>query len=304
MRRPRARLIYNPSAGKEAVRNQLPDLLDILEQGGLEVSTSMTHGPNEAVVAAKQASIEHFDYVLAAGGDGTINEVINGLSGMDYRPTLGILPAGTTNDLARALGVPRDLRRACDIILERNPVPMDVGQVGDGYFINIAGCGRLTEITYEVPSKLKTHLGQLAYYVKGLEKLPRLKPIHLDIVSPHFAYEGKAMLCLIANSNSVGGYEKLAPNASISDGKFDVIIVMPVNLPELIRLATLALRGEHTSSDRVVYFQTDQISVHSNELVELNLDGEYGGHLPQSFQCLKHHLNVLVHKETDLQVGK
>lgn len=303
MRRPRARLIYNPSAGKEAVRNMLPDILDILEQGGLEVSTAMTHGPNDAIVAAKQASIEHFDYVFAAGGDGTINEVINGLSGMEYRPTLGILPAGTTNDLARALGVPRDFRRACDIILERNPVPIDVGQVDDGYFVNIAGCGRLTEITYEVPSKLKTHLGQLAYYVKGLEKLPRLKPIHLDIVSSNFAYEGKAMLCLIANSNSVGGYEKLAPNAMLNDGKFDVILVKPVNLPELIRLATMAFRGDHTASDRVIYFQTDQITVRTNEEVELNLDGEYGGHLPQSFTCLKHHLNVLVHKETDLTLA-
>lgn len=298
MRRPRARLIYNPSAGKEAVRNLLPEMLDILETGGLEVSCSMTKGPNDAVAAAKQASREHFDYVIVAGGDGTINEVINGLSGMAYRPTLGVIPAGTTNDLARALGIPRDLRRACEIIVQRSKVPMDVGQAGDGYFINIAGCGHLTEITYEVPSKLKTHLGQLAYYVKGLEKLPRLRPIHLDILSPDFAFEGKVMLCLIANSNSVGGYEKLAPNASLSDGKFDVIVVLPVNLPEFVRLATLALRGEHISSDRVIYFQTDQIKVQTSELVELNLDGEYGGHLPQQFHCLHHHLNVLVARDS------
>jgi diacylglycerol kinase (ATP) len=293
-RRPRARLIYNPSAGKEALRELLPDLLDILEQGGLEVSCAMTHGANDGIMAARQAAEEQFDYVIAAGGDGTINEVVNGLSDMEHRPTLGILPAGTTNDLARALALPRDLKKACEIILKRHAVPMDVGKIGDGYFINIAGCGRLTELTYEVPSKLKTHLGQLAYYVKGLEKLPKLKSIQLDIDSPDFAYEGKAMLCLIANSNSVGGFERLAPNAKLNDGLFDVIVVKQVSLPELIALTRLALKGEHISSDRVEYFQTDRLTISSPELVELNLDGEFGGHLPQTFQCLKHHLNVLV----------
>lgn len=297
MRRPRARLIYNPSAGKEAVRDSLPDILDLLEQGGYEVSTTMTHGINEATEAAKQACLDEFDYIFAAGGDGTINEVINGLAAMEYRPTLGILPAGTTNDLARALHLPRDLRMACEVITQRNTMPLDVGKISDDcYFINIAGCGRLTEITYEVPSKLKTHLGQMAYYVKGLEKLPFLKPIHLEINSPNFNYDGNVMLCLIANSNSVGGFEKLAPHASLSDGLFDVIVAMPCSLPELIRLATMAMRGEHTQSEKVIYFQTDRISVKTNEHVDLNLDGEYGGPLPRDFHCLKHHINVLIGK--------
>lgn len=296
MRRPRARLIYNPSAGKEAVRNSLPDVLDLLErEGGFEVSCTMTHGINEATEAAKQACLEGFDYIFAAGGDGTINEVINGLAAMDHRPTLGILPAGTTNDLARALHLPRDMRQACEIINKRHTMPLDVGHISDDcYFINIAGCGRLTEITYEVPSKLKTHLGQLAYYVKGLEKLPGLKSIHLEIDSPNFTYEGDVMLCLIANSNSVGGFEKLAPHASLADGMFDVIVVMPCSLPELVKLATMAMRGEHTQSEKVIYFQTDKISVRTSEHVDLNLDGEYGGPLPRDFRCLKHHLQVLV----------
>lgn len=298
MRRPRARLIYNPTSGKEANLHNLPYILDLLENGGFEVSCSMTHGANDAIIAAKQASREEFEYVFAAGGDGTINEVINGLADMEYRPTLGILPSGTTNDLARALGVPRDYRKACEIINHRHAVPMDVGQIGDRYFVNIAGCGRLAEITYEVPIKMKTHLGQLAYYMKGLEKLPFLKPIHLELDSPDFAFDGKVMLCLIANSNSVGGFEKMVPDASLQDGMFDVLLVKSCTIPELVRLATLALRGEHLSSDRVVYFKTDQISVRSNdEPVDLNLDGEFGGLLPQTFRCLKHRLNVLVRPE-------
>lgn len=107
-----------------------------------------------------------FDVVIAAGGDGTLNEVVNGLVGHEFRPKFGIIPVGTTNDFARAIGVPRSIEEAADIICEGKTVPLDLGRADDTYFINIAGGGRITELTYEVPSKLKTVLGQLAYYLK------------------------------------------------------------------------------------------------------------------------------------------
>jgi diacylglycerol kinase (ATP) len=296
MRRPRARLIYNPSAGKELMRTHLPDVLDTLDAGGLEVSCTMTHGPYDAVRAAKQAVEEECEYVIAAGGDGTINEVVNGISGCSYRPTLGIIPAGTTNDLARALNLPREPREIARVIAERHTMPLDVGQAGDHYFINIAACGILTEITYEVQSKLKTYLGQLAYYVKGLEKLPHMHPIHLEIEADGFSFDDQVSILLIANSNSVGGFEKMAADASLHDGLFNVIMLKACTLPELIKIAAQARFGSHLTNEKVVTFKTDRLSVRSRDTVELNLDGEYGGRLPTTFTCLKHHLNVIVGK--------
>jgi diacylglycerol kinase (ATP) len=293
--RPRARLIYNPTSGKEVMRDLLPDVLDILEQGGLETSCHMTKAePGDAAKAAAKAAEEGFDYVIAAGGDGTVSEVVNGLASFPRRPVLGILPAGTSNDLARSLNLPRDIKAACQQIVKRQTVPLDIGEADGTYFVNIAGCGRLTEITYEVPSKLKTMLGQLAYYVKGLEKLPMLRPIHLEVEGSDFSFSGKVMLCLIANSNTIGGFEKLAPKAHLDDGLLDVILVKQVSLPNLIRLARAALRGEHIRDEQVIYWQTDCLRVHSEEHVDLNFDGEYGGPLPRTFRAWKHHLQVLV----------
>src|SRR5699024_5343495 len=133
---------------------------------------------------------------IAVGGDGTINEVINGISDESYRPKLGIIPAGTTNDFARALRIPRNFKKAVEIITSGITVPLDVGKVNDHYFINIAGGGELTELTYEVPSKLKTILGQLAYYIKGIEMLPFIKPIYAKIEYDGTVIEEDIMLFL------------------------------------------------------------------------------------------------------------
>jgi diacylglycerol kinase (ATP) len=309
MRRKRARLIYNPTSGKEVLRSKLPDLLNILEEGGFEASCHATKGAEDAVIAARNACADRFDLVIAAGGDGTINEVINGMSACDHRPPLGIIPAGTTNDLGRALRLPRDPIQACKVIVQQHFLPLDVGKVtrveGDDlasdvqYFVNIAACGKLTEISYKVPSKLKTLLGQLAYYMKGLEKLPQVRPIYLDIESEEFRYSGKVMLCMIANSTSVAGFERLAPNARLDDGLFDVLIAKKMSIPELIRNAALAFRGEHINSDKVEYFQTKHLTIRCQGEVDLNLDGEYGGQLPRQFEMLKHHLQVAVRADTE-----
>lgn len=137
--------------------------------------------------------------------------------------------------------------------------------------------GTLTELTYEVPSKLKTMIGQLAYYFKGMEKMVSLAPQELIIkASGQEVIHDEFMLFLIANTNSVGGFEKLAPGATIDDGLLDVIAVRKCNLAEMIRLVTLALRGEHLQDKKIVYFKTDYMEVTSPGYVQLNLDGELG----------------------------
>jgi diacylglycerol kinase (ATP) len=290
----RARLIYNPSSGREEMKKKLPDILQRLERGGLETSTHATIGEGDATLAAAEAVERGFDVIIAAGGDGTLNEVINGMAEKKDRPLLGIMPLGTTNDFARALSIPKKWEAACDIIIRQYSSPIDVGKVNQRYFINIAGGGSMTELTYEVPSKMKTMIGQLAYYMKGLEKLPRLKPIELYIKSPEMDLHENVMLFLIANSNSVGGFERLAPDASLNDGLFDVFILKKCNLGEFIRVVTAALRGEHINDPNVIYYQTNSIQVTSPDYVQVNLDGEFGGTLPCVFSVLPSHINIIV----------
>lgn len=290
----RARIIYNPTSGRENFKKHLPDVLEKLEIAGYETSCHATTHEGDATTAAQIAVKRKFDLVIAVGGDGTINEVVNGLAEQDYRPKLGIIPAGTTNDFARALQIPRDVLAATDIIVQGETIPIDIGRMNDKYFINIGGGGRITEITYEVPSKLKTMLGQLAYYLKGIEMLPSFNATEVSIEYDGKLFEGEVMLFLVGLTNSVGGFEKLAPNSSINDGLFSLLVLKKTNLADFVRVATLALRGEHIHDPLVIYTQANRIKVHSNEKMQLNLDGEYGGLLPAEFVNLYRHLEVYV----------
>jgi diacylglycerol kinase (ATP) len=303
----RARLIYNPTSGREEVRRRLPAILQRLERGGIETSCHATEGEGDAIRAASEAVERGFDMIISAGGDGTLNEVVSGLSIHEHRPSLGILPLGTTNDFARAHGIPKQWTDACDLITRRYTRPVDVGVADDKYFINIAGGGALTELTYEVPSKLKTMVGQLAYYMKGLEKITRLKPVHIRISADGVGdFDEEIMLFFIANSNSVAGFDRLAPDASTSDGLFDVLALRKCNLPEFIRLVTMVMRGESVMNDqKTIYFQSSRIQVESDDRVQLNLDGEFGGTLPCTFSILPSHLDVVMdeHGESSYRHG-
>lgn len=290
----RARIIYNPTSGREAFKKHLPEVLQRLEIAGYETSCHATTCEGDATKAAIVAVERRYDLVVAVGGDGTINEVVNGLAEKEYRPRLGIIPMGTTNDFARALSIPRDVEAAVDIIVQGDTIPVDIGRINDKYFINIAGGGRLTELTYEVPSKLKTVLGQLAYYLKGIEMLPSIRSTEVSIEYDGKLFEGEAMLFLVSLTNSVGGFEKLAPDSSINDGLFSLLILKKTNLADFIRIVTLALRGEHINDSKVIYTQANRIKVHSNEKMQLNLDGEFGGLLPAEFVNLYRHLEVYV----------
>ena len=290
----RARIIYNPTSGRELFRKHLPEVLEKMEQAGYETSCHATTGEGDATVAAAAAVERGFDLIVAVGGDGTLNEVVSGVSPFSERPKIGLIPMGTTNDFARAVHIPRDINKAVDIIIQGDSIPVDVGLMNDRHFINIAGGGRLTELTYEVPSKLKTMLGQMAYYLKGIEMIPSIRSSKVRIEYDGEVFDDHAMMFLIGLTNSVGGFEKLAPDASINDGKFSLLILKELNMAEFIRVASLALRGEHLSDPHVIYAKASKISVTSDERVLLNLDGEYGGLLPATFENLCRHVEVLV----------
>lgn len=291
----RARIIYNPTSGRELFKKHLPEVLIKLEQAGYEASCHATVCEGDATEAARIAVERKYDIVVAAGGDGTLNEVVNGLAEQEYRPKLGIVPMGTTNDFARAVHIPRDIGAAVDVIIKGDTIPVDIGRMnGSRYFINIAGGGRLTELTYEVPSKLKTVMGQLAYYLKGVEMLPSIKATDLTIEYDGKLFEGEAMLFLIGLTNSVGGFEKLAPDASLNDGMFSLLILKKTNLAEFIRIASLAVRGDHIKDPHVIYTQANRVKVYSKDKVQLNIDGEFGGLLPVEFENLYRHLEVFV----------
>src|SRR5699024_3338384 len=289
----KARIIYNPTSGRELFKKELAKVLERFETAGYETSAHATTGEGDATLAASTAVERGFDLVIVAGGDGTINEVIKGIAPHEHRPRVGIIPAGTTNDFARALAIPRDIKKAVEIILENNEQALDIGKVNEQYFVNIAGGGDLTELTYDVPTKMKSAIGQLAYYIKGIEMLPSIRPSSVTIEYDDKVFTGEIMLFLVSNTNSVGGFEKLAPNALLGDGHFDLLILKKANLAEFLRVATAGLRGVHLEDDNIIYTQARRIKVTPNEKMLLNIDGEYGGELPGEIINLQQHIKFL-----------
>jgi diacylglycerol kinase (ATP) len=299
----KARIIYNPTSGRELFKRHLPEVLQKFEQAGYETSCHATTCEGDAIQAAKAAGERGFDLIVAAGGDGTINEVVNGIAELEERPQLAVIPVGTTNDFARAIGIPlNNVIQAVEVILNGEPQKIDIGRVNDHYFINIAGGGRLTELTYEVPSKLKTMVGQLAYYLKGMEMLPSIRPSEVEIEYDGKLFQGEIMLFLVSLTNSVGGFEKLAPDSKLNDGMFDLLILKKANLAEFIRVASLALRGEHINDEHIIYTKANRVKVTNNDKMQLNLDGEYGGLLPGEFVNLYQHIDVMMSSDKARQM--
>lgn len=294
----KARVIYNPTSGKELLKKNLPDVLDILERAGYEASAfATTAEPDSAQNEAKRVALAGFDLIVAGGGDGTINQVINGIAPLAKRPKMAILPGGTTNDYARALKVPRDnIVEAAKVILKNQTVKMDIGKANETYFMNIGAGGYLTELTYDVPSQLKSVFGYLAYLVKGAEMLPRVKPINMRLVYDQGEYIGKASMFFLGLTNSVGGFEKIAPNAQLDDGNFSLIIVKTANVVEILHLVALMINGgKHVDDPRVIYTKTSSLfaeTLDEGVRMMINLDGEYGGDAPMTFTNLHQHIEM------------
>ncbi|KAA8446849.1 diacylglycerol kinase [Weissella paramesenteroides] len=293
----RARIIYNPTSGREAIRRDLVDILDVYEEAGYETSAfATTPEPNSAMTEAKRAAEAGFDLLVAAGGDGTINEVVNGIAPLDKRPMLAIIPAGTTNDYARALSIPReDPLAAAKVILKGKAAKMDIGQANDSYFINIAAGGSLSELTYSVPSKLKSMYGYLAYVVKGAEMLTSIKPMDIHVKYDDGEFNGKSAMFFLALTNSVGGFEQIVPDAKLDDGKFTLLIVKTTKFAEILNLITEVLMGKHVNNPKLIYVKSEKVEVSStkNDKIMINLDGEYGGDAPVTFINHKQHIKIV-----------
>lgn len=300
--RKRARIIYNPTSGREQIKRALPDILKVYEDFGYDTSAfCTTTDPLSARKEALRCAEEQFDLVIAAGGDGTINEVINGIAGSQTRPKIAIIPAGTTNDYARALHVPRgNMVDAAKVIEKDQTVFMDIGKVStakeERYFMNIGAAGFLSEVSYEVPANMKSLFGSLAYFVKGAELLPRIGKVPIRVEYDDGVYEGQASMVFVALTNSVGGFEDIAPDKTLGDGKFTLIIVKATNLVEIMRLITLLMNdGKHVNSSKIVYTKTSKVVTETlgEKKLMINIDGEYGGDAPATFINYRQHIEMV-----------
>src|SRR6478735_1029527 len=226
----------------------------------------------EDVVCAREAKIAGVDTIVACGGDGTVNEVLNGIQGTTV--ALGIIPAGTANDFARQVGIPDDPSAAMDIVLRRKPVMIDTAAMNGRRFLNVSSGGVGAEITAETPADAKASLGPVAYFISGLRKLAALEPRRALFEAPGFRLDAEFLLFAVGNARATGGGTLVTPRASVRDGLLDVCIVSAMPRKDFARLVLRVRRGEHLESEGVRYLQVPWFRITSRTPLTVNVDGE------------------------------
>lgn len=258
--------------GARAVRPDVRHLISWVRDKGHLVEPLPTYEAGQAAALAADAARRGVDVVAAAGGDGTVNEVVNGLDGYDV--PLGIIPVGTANDFARQVGIPADADHAMDVILQRKPMRLDTASLNGRRFLNVSTGGMGAEATAETPSEIKETLGSVAYAISGVRKLAGMQAYQARFVGDAFAYEGEFLMFAVGLTRSTGGGTLVTPLASAIDGLLDLCIVERMSRSEFARTLLKVKRGEHVGEEGVRYVQLRSVSIESSEPIAVNVDGE------------------------------
>jgi YegS/Rv2252/BmrU family lipid kinase len=285
----RAKLIYNPNSGDKSFKNKLDTVIDKLQKGGYEITpyrTSSIDGIYENISASKK-----YDCILVAGGDGTINHVVNAMVQHNINVPLGIFPFGTANDFAAHLRLTKNVSEICKVILEGKTTDICLGKVNERYFVNVAAAGLLTDISQKIDINMKNTLGKMAYYIKGIEKLPEFKPIAITIKNAGKVIKEKLFLFVILNGSMAGGFT-LAPDSTADDETLNFIGVKTSNIIDLFNLFIKMLRGDHLESNNVIYFKGKEFIIECDENLETDIDGEIGPEFPLHIRLSSKKLKV------------
>ena len=247
----RARLILNPSSGRERGPEHLESLNAALRGRFDDVATTVTNGDGDAERAAVAAAEEGCDALFVAGGDGTVNEAMNGLSAARALAdvAVGIIPFGTGNDFAAALGIPTETDAALGVLLEGREVRVDLGQVNGRVFVNTSGGGLIGEVSVAVTPQLKTIAGRLAYLIGGAQALLEFDPVMATVtLQPGNLRVTQGLYAFaVCNSRLIGGGRLIAPNAVIDDGLLDVCLIESMSALEFVALARKVAEGQHVA---------------------------------------------------------
>ena len=201
--------IYNPKAGKAKIRSNLLDIIDIFTKAGFEVTAYPTQAKGDAVAAVKEQKQGYYDIVVCSGGDGTLDEVVTGMMQCEKRTPIGYVPAGSTNDFANSLHIPKNMIDAAQVIVEGETFNCDVGAFNEDIFVYIAAFGIFTDVSYETRQDLKNLLGHMAYILEGMRRLSAIKAYRMKVESEELSVEGEFLFGMITNSTSVGGFKRI-----------------------------------------------------------------------------------------------
>jgi diacylglycerol kinase (ATP) len=276
------RLIANPVSGVDAALDYLSLINASLIRHFGPVDITLTAGPGDAETAAERSAADGYDHIFVAGGDGTLNEVLNGVAkvtGAMDRTQFGLIPLGTGNDFARAIGLSEDVEETLKIIASKNVRTVDVGVLNDRLFINVSAGGFIAEVSYAVNPDLKSLAGKFAYLVGGAQVLFEYEPVQALM---HLVLDDQSKLerlhpmqmFAVCNSRFIGGGHDIAPLAVNCDGLLDVCVVESMPLVDFLTLLPKLSAGTHLDDDSVHYYRVSSLKISFDRTTTVNTDGE------------------------------
>ena len=288
--------IYNPLSGKGKVAKNESRIVKMLESKFIvDVHRSKYSGNIGEVVSEKGAG---YDIIVISGGDGTLNEAINSIARLEKRVKIGYIPAGTVNDVAHSLGIPRSIKKAVQNILDGQEFKHDIFRMNDRFGIYVCCSGLFTETSYATDQNQKKKIGKVAYALYGAKKIFTTPAVKLKLNYDGGEIEGKYALMLILNSKSVAGF-KVNRHAELNDGLVDVVLIKTnkdkVNFPAVCRVAKFFLKGvEHKYNKNIQHLQLDKFRIETQSDTIINLDGEKIGKGSFDFEVIKEGVTIIV----------
>ena len=268
--------IVNPVSGRLALKTKIWQVVDKLCAANMVPTVYFTQKKGDAEYMAKTCSDEYHT-VICAGGDGTLNEVINGLLKNNTEHMLGYIPVGTTNDLASSLDIPKDVLAATQNIIDGASTKIDVGMFGERIFTYIASFGAFTEASYSAPQEIKNAIGHAAYLIEGIKSLSNIRSTFARFSFDEGQQaEGKFIFASISNTTSVGGVLRLDEKlVALNDGLLEVLLIRePENLNDLQKIISELLTQKFTG-ELVSLYHTKMVTVRTEKPVDWTLDGEH-----------------------------
>jgi diacylglycerol kinase (ATP) len=286
-------VILNPASGRGQGARRRTELEELLGRSAGDASWQIiqTTSPGGGTELAAQAAREGADVVAAAGGDGTYGEVVNGLVGTGAR--MGIIPLGTGNDFSRGLGLGTDLSAAVDTLFNGTPRPIDLGRCDDRWFVNVAGCGFDAVVTARVNRGFRFLRGTAAYIAAVYVSLIRFRPAAMRLTIDGEAWDVKALLCCIANSQSYGGGMRIAPDASIDDGFFDLCVLGDASRMEFVLAFPRVFKGTHITHPKVTILRAKHVRIESEYPLPVLIDGDVVTRTPAEFKLVPKAIEVM-----------
>ncbi len=302
--------VYNPRAGKAKIHNKLCDIIDIFAKAGYEITVYPTQQEGDAVRAVREKE-PRYDLLVCSGGDGTLDEAVNGMIKCPKQIPIGYIPAGSTNDFAMSLGLPKDMCRAAETIVAGREYPCDIGTFNEECFVYIAAFGLFTDVSYETSQEIKNVLGHMAYLLEGVKRISSIKSYKLKvcyresskkaeggieegedketasaddsglpagIAGEEGMIEDEFIFGMVTNSLSVGGFKRITGKyVELDDGEFEVTLIRKPSNPLEINMIIAALINRNINTDYMYCFRTREITFEAEEEIPWTTDGEFGG---------------------------